>query len=171
MPQSQYLLFESILSFIQVLGPSSPGLPCQCCVLSCFSHVWLFVPQVLGFLASAVCCYFSCVWLCNPLGCRPLCPWNSPGKNTGVGCHFLLQGDLPKPGIESVLCLLHWQAGFLPLAPPRTQIFILPASCNYSKHYLSANFCCFTDQIHISCSKVPKTWKISQRGKLWSNGI
>ena len=21
-----------------------------------------------------------------------LCPWNSPGKNTGVGCHFLLQG-------------------------------------------------------------------------------
>ena len=20
-----------------------------------------------------------------------LCPWNSPGKNTGVGCHFLLQ--------------------------------------------------------------------------------
>ena len=21
----------------------------------------------------------------------PLCPWNSPGKNTGVGCHFLLQ--------------------------------------------------------------------------------
>ena len=21
-----------------------------------------------------------------------LCPWDSPGKNTGVGCHFLLQG-------------------------------------------------------------------------------
>ena len=20
------------------------------------------------------------------------CPWDSPGKNTGVGCHFLLQG-------------------------------------------------------------------------------
>ena len=27
-------------------------------------------------------------------------PWNSPGKNTGVGCHFLLQGNLPNPGIE-----------------------------------------------------------------------
>ena len=24
----------------------------------------------------------------------------SPGKNTGVGCHFLLQGNLPDPGIE-----------------------------------------------------------------------
>ena len=23
---------------------------------------------------------------------RPLCPWNFPGKNPGVGCHFLLQG-------------------------------------------------------------------------------
>ena len=26
-----------------------------------------------------------------------LCPWNSPGKNTGVGCHVLLQGIFPTP--------------------------------------------------------------------------
>ena len=26
---------------------------------------------------------------------RLLCPWDSPGKNTGVGCHFLLQGISP----------------------------------------------------------------------------
>ena len=31
---------------------------------------------------------------------RPLRPWDSPGKNIGVGCHFLLQGNLPYPGIE-----------------------------------------------------------------------
>ena len=31
---------------------------------------------------------------------RLLSPWDSPGKNTGVGCHFLLQGNLPDPGIE-----------------------------------------------------------------------
>ena len=24
-----------------------------------------------------------------------LCPWDFPGKNTGVGCHFLLQGNFP----------------------------------------------------------------------------
>ena len=24
---------------------------------------------------------------------RLLCPWDSPGKNTGVGCHFLLHGE------------------------------------------------------------------------------
>ena len=26
---------------------------------------------------------------------RPLCPWDSPGKNTGVGCHARLQGTFP----------------------------------------------------------------------------
>ena len=31
----------------------------------------------------------SCPTLCNPT--RLPCPWDSPGKNTGVGCHFLLQ--------------------------------------------------------------------------------
>ena len=31
---------------------------------------------------------------------RLLCPWNSPGKNPRVGCHALLQGDLPNPGIQ-----------------------------------------------------------------------
>ena len=37
-----------------------------------------------------------CLTLCDPMDCRliarSLCPWNSAGKNTGVGCHFLLQG-------------------------------------------------------------------------------
>ena len=31
----------------------------------------------------------SCLPLLQPL--RLLCPWDFPGKNTGVGCHFLLQ--------------------------------------------------------------------------------
>ena len=37
----------------------------------------------------------SCVWLfATPwtIVVRLLCPWSFPGKNTGVGCHFLLQG-------------------------------------------------------------------------------
>ena len=36
---------------------------------------------------------------------RLLGPWNSPGKNTGMGCHFLLQVILPTPG--STPHLLH----------------------------------------------------------------
>ena len=35
----------------------------------------------------------SCPTLCDPIDGSPpgSCPWDSPGKNTGVGCHFLLQ--------------------------------------------------------------------------------
>ena len=36
----------------------------------------------------------SCPTLCDPIDQQPtrlLCPWDSPVKNTGVGCHFLLQ--------------------------------------------------------------------------------
>ena len=43
-----------------------------------------------------------CLTLCDPMDCSPtrlLCPWDSPGRNTGVGCHALLQGIFPLPGI------------------------------------------------------------------------
>ena len=44
---------------------------------------------------------------------RLLCPWDSPGTNTGVGCHFLLQGIFPTQGSNLGLCtsrriLYHW---------------------------------------------------------------
>ena len=35
--------------------------------------------------------------------------WGFPSKNTGVGCHFLLQGIFLTQG--SNMCLLHWQLG------------------------------------------------------------
>ena len=38
---------------------------------------------------------------------RLLSPWNSPDKNTGVGCHALLQGISLTQGLN--LCFLHWQ--------------------------------------------------------------
>ena len=41
----------------------------------------------------------------QPHGLQParlLCPRDPPGKNTGTGCHFLLQGNLPNPEIEPV---------------------------------------------------------------------
>ena len=40
----------------------------------------------------------SCPTLCDPT--RLICPWNSPGKHTGVGSHFPSPGDLPNPGIK-----------------------------------------------------------------------
>ena len=45
-----------------------------------------------------------------------LWPWNFPDKNTGMGCHFLLQGIFPTLGLNlHILHLLHWQADTLPL--------------------------------------------------------
>ena len=47
---------------------------------------------------------------------RLLCPWDSPGKSTGVGCRALLQGIFSTQGSNpSLLCLLHWEAVSLPL--------------------------------------------------------
>ena len=47
---------------------------------------------------------------------RLLCPWNIPGKNTGQGCHFLLQKIFPTQGSNlCLLYLLNWQADSLPL--------------------------------------------------------
>ena len=76
---------------------------CTCCprgivVVQELSHVQLFVIHRL-----------------QPT--RLLCPWNFPGKNTGVGCHFLLWGIFLTQG--SNLCLLHWQTDCLPLSQQR----------------------------------------------------
>ena len=72
-----------------------------CAVVSCFSRVQLYVT----------------LWTEKPA--RLPCPWNSPGKNTGVGCCALFQViSLTQGSNLLLLCLLHWQAGSLPLAPP-----------------------------------------------------
>ena len=74
-------------------------------------------------LHSEASCHVLVAQLCPPL-CDPvdrgqrtrlLCPWNSPGKNTGVGCHSLHPGDLPNPGSE--LGFPSSQAKFLPSEP------------------------------------------------------
>ena len=60
----------------------------------------------------------SCLTLCNLMVCslaRLLCPWNSPSKDTGVGCHFLLQVIFLTQGSNSGL--LHCRHSLL-FEPP-----------------------------------------------------
>ena len=57
------------------------------------SHVWLFVTP----------------WT---VACQFLCPWNSPGQNTGLGNHSLLQQIFPTQGVNPGL--LHLRVGSLP---------------------------------------------------------
>ena len=64
----------------------------------------------------------SCLTLCNPMDCS--LPGSSiygilQARNSGVGCHFLLQGIIPTQGTNPhLLRLLHWQVGSLLLTPP-----------------------------------------------------
>ena len=71
-----------------------------------------------AFPFSFVCvCMLSCIRL--SLAPRTVAHQDFPGKNTGMGCHFLPQEILPIQG--SNLCLqqlLHWQADILPPGPP-----------------------------------------------------
>ena len=64
----------------------------------------------------------SCPTLCAPMYCSPpgsSAHGTSPGKNTGVGCHALLQGIFLTQGYTlHLLSLLHWQVHSLSLVPP-----------------------------------------------------
>ena len=82
---------------------------------------------------------------------RLLCPWGSPGRNTGVGCRarlqriVLTQGWNPRP-----LGLLHWQVGSLPPAPPGLSL-------------KRENFECVTQKpMHIPPGP-PRTWRSRPR--------
>ena len=70
-----------------------------------------------------------CPCLLRPHGLYPtrfLWPWDFPGKNTGVGCYFLLQRILLTQGSNP--CLLHCQVDSLPLSYQRspTNMLIFP---------------------------------------------
>ena len=71
-----------------------------------------------GYSVATV-CVLSCSVVHSTLWTTAIiCPRDSPGKKTRVGCHALLQGILPIQGSNPCfLCLLHWQVGSLPLVP------------------------------------------------------
>ena len=80
-------------------------------------------PQTEGCTSRHACQVASVVSSSShPCGQQPtslVCLWDSPGENTGVGCHALLEGIFPTQGFNlNLLSLLLWQAGSLPLAPP-----------------------------------------------------
>ena len=82
----------------------------------------------------------SCPTLCDLMDHSPAgssVHEDSPVKNTGVGCHALLQGIFPtqksNPGL---LCLLYWQVSSLPLASfgkPLTTLLVYIANYDDGK--------------------------------------
>ena len=51
-----------------------------------------------------------CPTLRDSMDCSPPspCPWDFPGKNAGMGCHFLLQGIFLTQGLNLHLLLGRW---------------------------------------------------------------
>ena len=95
--------------------------------------------KLMGLLATFWCPFITTDWVFpgkwKLLSCaRLLCPWNFLGKNTGVGCHFLLQGIFPikgsNPGLprsRQILYHLSYQQSdrkFKPVILKRKQVAI-----------------------------------------------
>ena len=89
----------------------------------CFVHACWFV-SVLS----------DSLWPYKLQPTRLLCPWDCPGKNTGVGCYALLQGIFMIQGSNPRLIMFSGLAGSsLPLAPlGKPNLFYLkPTHCKY----------------------------------------
>ena len=86
-------------------GMDQGCLPCDFSVLNCVTSPSVDCSQ--GPLTRSISCLLMSNSLC-PHGLYParlLCPWDFPGKNTGVCCHVLLQGIFPTQELN--LGLLH----------------------------------------------------------------
>ena len=88
--------------------------------LTC-NHITAISASILTGHPSGAMLFFSLSVMSNssatPKDCSPtwfLCPWDFPGKNTEIGCHFLLQGIFPTQGLNTPL--LHWQVDSLLLS-------------------------------------------------------
>ena len=81
--------------------------------------------------------------LCDPTGCSPpgSCPWDLLGKNTGVGCHFLLQGIFLTQGLKA--CLLHCRWVLYHWATWEAQVFFCSFPLSFCiMLWASLNICC-----------------------------
>ena len=79
---------------------------------------------------------FSCVQLGVTLWTvahQTPCPWDSPGKNTGMDCHALLQGIFPTQGSNLHLLSLTLRDRLFTTAPPGKPL-IYTACCAVLSH-------------------------------------
>ena len=82
---------------------------CLFCICRCILYHWTTVGSPSTSEKVKVLVIQSCLTPCNPMGYSPpgspIHGINSPGRNTGVGSHFLLQGIFLNQGLNT--CLLH----------------------------------------------------------------
>ena len=95
----QLIITASVFVSQSPLGPVKrqpnppPGQITRSVLCLCSYSIWF------SYLVCMCLVIQSCLTLCNP-NSRLLSPWDSPGKNTGVRCHALLQGIFPTQGLN-----------------------------------------------------------------------
>ena len=128
---------------------------------------------------------------------RLLCPWDSPGKNTGVGCHFLLQCMKVKSLSGVRLLATPWTAAYqdppsmgfsrqeywsgVPLPSPTesarwTQIMAGSHWCFCIIHFKKSSLICLENSFFslewkqnkiFLCDKLPLLLMAHKKWKLW----
>ena len=94
------------VSFLQTLFPIFPSFVSHLVKTSHFSKT--SVSTITCFLCLVT---QSCLTLCDPMDCSPpdsSVHGDSPGKNTGVGCHAFLDGIFPTQGLNPGLLHHRW---------------------------------------------------------------
>ena len=81
---------------------------------------------------------FVTPWTVAP---RLLCPWNSPGKNTGLGCHSRLQRILPTQGLNPGLLHCRQVRYHLSRREPHTWLLCV----------FPAVYCSLRSILHVTC--------------------
>ena len=84
-----------------------------------------------------------CQTLCNTCSvtCQAPLPWDFPAKNTGMGCHFLLQGIFWTQGSnQGLLSLRHWQTGSLPLSRSESPLDCVFVKTHRTEHLQRTHF-------------------------------
>ena len=102
-------LFNAFINFSIVKIHISSVHICACSLFFVYSDLRRRYPLCCAVLSCSVVLDPVTPWTAPA---RLLCPWHSPGKNTGVGCHALLQGILPAQGSDPGLLycsqVLYW---------------------------------------------------------------
>ena len=97
---------------------------------------------------------FKCQYLWIGYFQRLLCPWNFPGKNTGVSCCFFLQRIFPTQGLNPCLLILYhwatWEAPSKYWRSPSSQSYGFPSGhvwmweLGYKESWAPKNWCFWT---------------------------
>ena len=78
---------------------------------------------------------------------RLLRPWDFPGKNTGMGCHFLLQGIFPTQGLNPGL--LHCRQTLHHLSHQEAKLMLVNDSLVYFASFIYSSIIASTLYSHL----------------------